>query len=327
MPELAVVVPVYGCVECIEQLHRRLSDAISVITTDYELIFVDDRSPDGSWPLLEELARSDAHVRSIRLSRNFGQHAAITAGLAASDAAWTAVMDCDLQDPPEALPALLARAREGFDLVLARRKQRSHSVLRLWMARAYFKLLNTFMGTRLDGEFGTFSVLNRKVVDAFLTLGDQDRHYLSILQWLGFELGTIDIQHASRAAGKSSYTFRRLVRHAVSGVFFQTTNILLYIVYMGFLLAGGGILLAIYLVVLALVRTPPPGWTSVMVAELVIGGFIITSLGVTGLYIGRVFQQVKGRPLYVVDAVERQSGTRPTRDTPAQHEKVESRTR
>ena len=299
---------------------------LATVTSDYEIIFVDDRSPDGSWPLLEELARSDTHVRSIRLSRNFGQHAAITAGLAASDAVWTAVMDCDLQDPPEALPALLARAREGFDLVLARRKQRSHSALRLWTARTYFKLLNTFMGTRLDGEFGTFSVLNRKVVDAFLTLGDQDRHYLSILQWLGFEQGTIDIQHASRAAGKSSYTFGRLVRHAVSGVFFQTTNVLFYIVYMGFLLAGGGILLAIYLVVLSVIRTPPPGWTSVMVAELVIGGFIVTSLGVTGLYIGRVFQQVKGRPLYVVDEVARHSIEPATSKSAAQRREVESRT-
>jgi glycosyltransferase involved in cell wall biosynthesis len=325
MLELSVVIPVYGCRDCLVQLHRRLSEVMPEITPDYEVIFVDDRSPDGSWPVLEELAQSDSHVKSIRLSRNFGQHSAITAGLAASEGEWTVVMDCDLQDPPEGLPGLYSRAREGFDLVLARRKQRSHSPLRLWLARVYFKLLNTFMGTRLDGEFGTFSILNRKVVDAYLTLGDRDRHYLFILHWLGFEQGTIDIEHGNRAIGRSSYTLGRLLRHAVSGVFFQTTNLLLYIVYLGFLMAACGVVLAVYLVVLAIVATPPPGWTSVMVAQLVIGGFIITSLGVTGLYIGRVFQQVKGRPLYVVDNVARKSSS-PAVKNPQQRQKVESHT-
>lgn len=321
-----MVVPAYGCYDCLLQLHQRLTSVLSKTVPDYELIFVDDRSPDGSWPVLQGLAQSDPHVRALRLSRNFGQHAAITAGLAATDSVWTAVMDCDLQDPPEALPAIYARAREGFDLVLARRKQRSHSLLRRWMSRVYFKLLNTFMGTHLDGEFGSFSILNRKVVDAFLTLGDQDRHYLFILEWLGFEQGTIDIEHAGRAAGRSSYTLGRLIRHAVSGVFFQTTNLLLYIVYLGFFMAFSGVALAVYLLILVKIATPPPGWTSVMVAELLIGGFIITSLGVTGLYIGRVFQQVKHRPLYVVDEVARKKPDRAATKKTSQRQEVESPT-
>jgi polyisoprenyl-phosphate glycosyltransferase len=301
MVELSVVVPVYGCRECLVQLHQRLSRVVGAMTPSYELVFVDDRSPDGSWTVLEDLSRSDSHVRAIRLSRNFGQHAAITAGLSESAGRWTVVMDCDLQDPPESIPALYARAREGFDLVLARRKQRSHSALRLVLAAVYFKLLNTFMGTNIDGEFGTFSILSRKVVDAYLSLGERDRHYLFVLHWLGFEQGTIEFEHGARATGQSSYTMARLVRHALSGVFFQTTNLLLYIVYLGFAMAAVGVILAIYLIALVVVATPPPGWTSVMVVQLVIGGFIITSLGVTGLYIGRVFQQVKGRPLYVID--------------------------
>ncbi|HKW08045.1 MAG TPA: glycosyltransferase family 2 protein [Candidatus Dormibacteraeota bacterium] len=326
MVELSVVVPVYGCRDCLPQLHQRLTAALSSVGSDYEIVFVDDRSPDGAWPVLEELANDDSHVRSVRLSRNFGQHAAITAGLAASQGVWTVVMDCDLQDPPEALPSLYARAREGFDLVLARRKRRAHSPVRVALSRFYFKFMNTVMGTNLDGEFGTFSILNRKVVDAYLSLGETDRHYLFVLHWLGFEQGTIDIELGERAAGRSSYTLGRLLRHAVSGVFFQTTNPLLYIVYLGFLVAACGIALAVYLVILAMVATPPPGWTSVMVIELVIGGFIITSLGVTGLYIGRVFQQVKGRPLYVVDEVARKSGERTATKKPAQRQEVESRT-
>jgi dolichol-phosphate mannosyltransferase len=192
-------------------------------------------------------------------------------------------------------------------MVLARRKQRSHSAFRLALARAYFKLLNTFMGTSIDGAYGTFSILSRKVVDAYLSLGERDRHYLFVLYWLGFEHGTIEVDHRDRGAGRSSYTFGRLLRHAVSGVFFQTTNLLLYIVYLGFVVAGIGVLGAVYLVYLYVVAHPPAGFTSLMVLLLVIGGFIIISTGVTGLYIGRVFQQVKGRPLYVIDTVAHQT--------------------
>jgi dolichol-phosphate mannosyltransferase len=307
MVELSIVVPVYGCRECLDQLHKQLTIVAKTITSSYEVIYVDDRSPDGAWPLLEALSAGDSHVRAIRLSRNFGQHAAITAGLASSQGEWTVVMDCDLQDPPEAIPGLYARAKEGFDLVLARRKQRTHSAFRLALARAYFRLLNTFMGTDIDGAYGTFSILNRKVVDAYLSLGERDRHYLFVLYWLGFEHGTIEVDHQNRAAGTSSYTLSRLLRHAVSGVFFQTTNLLLYIVYLGFIVAGLGVIGAIYLVYLFLTAHPPAGFTSLAVLLLIIGGFIIISTGVTGLYIGRVFQQVKGRPLFVIDTVLQRS--------------------
>jgi glycosyltransferase involved in cell wall biosynthesis len=302
--ELSVVVPVYGCRDCLLDLHRRLTEQLESITPEYEIILVDDRSPDGSWSVLKTLAASDHHVKAVRLSRNFGQHNAITAGLAASQGSWTIVMDCDLQDPPEEIPNLYEAARHGgYDLVLARRLARSNSRLRVVLGRVYFKLLNAFMGTHIDGTFGTFSILSRKVVNAYMELGDRDRHYLFVLQWLGFEQGTIQFEQAPRASGGSSYTLAGLIRHAVRGVFFQTSNVLLYIVYFGFLLAGGGILLAVYDLVLVAVAHPPPGYTSVMVVMIIIGGFIIVSTGVTGMYIGRVFEQVKGRPLYVIDEI------------------------
>ena len=306
--ELSVVVPVYGCRDCLLELYRRLTAQLAEITPDYEIILVDDRSPDGSWTVLKTIAAADPKVRAIRLSRNFGQHNAITAGLASSEGRWTVVMDCDLQDPPEEIAPLYEAARHrGYDLVLARRQSRAHSWLRLLLARAYFKLLNTFMGTGIDGSYGTFSILSRKVVDAYLSLGDRDRHYLFVLQWLGFEQGSVEFEQAARGSGRSAYTFGRLIRHAVRGVFFQTTNVLLYIVFFGFFLAAGGLLWALYLVYLVAVAHPPPGYTSVMVATIIIGGFIIVSTGVTGIYIGRVFEQVKGRPLYVIDEVAQKS--------------------
>jgi polyisoprenyl-phosphate glycosyltransferase len=321
--ELSVVVPVYGCRDCLSELHRRLTEQVAAITPDYELILVDDRSPDGSWKVLKSLSASDPKVKAIRLSRNFGQHNAITAGLAASRGRWTVVMDCDLQDPPEEIRRLLDAAAEGgYDLVLAQRESRVDSWMRVTLARLYFKLLNTFMGTDIDGRFGTFSVLSRKVVDAYLELGDRDRHYLFVLHWLGFERGTVQVAHAERASGRSSYRLSALIRHAVRGVFFQTTNVLLYIVCFGFLLAAIGVLLAIYDVVLVAVAHPPPGYTSVMVATIIIGGFIIVSTGVTGIYIGRVFEQVKGRPLYVIDEVAQSKKGSPTR-TRAERREVE----
>jgi polyisoprenyl-phosphate glycosyltransferase len=301
--EVSVVVPVYGCRDCLQELHRRLTGALRQLSSDYELIFVDDRSPDGSWPVLKTIAAADPRVKAIRLSRNFGQHNAITAGLAASQGKWTVVMDCDLQDPPEEIARLYGTATQGYDMVLARRAVRSTSELRQLLARAYFWLLNTFAGTQIDSSYGTFSILSRKVVDAYLSLGDRDRHYLFVLRWLGFQQGTIEFQQDPRASGESSYTMLRLLRHAVRGVVFQTSNVLLYIVCLGFLIAAGGVVLALYFVYLVVTQHPPPGWTSIMVLLLVLGGFIIVSTGVTGLYIGRVFEQVKGRPLYVIDEV------------------------
>jgi glycosyltransferase involved in cell wall biosynthesis len=237
----------------------------------------------------------------VRLSRNFGQHAAITAGIAAARGRWTVVMDCDLQDPPELVPALYAKAQEGYELVLARRGDRGHSWFRRTSARLYFRLLNLFLDTDIDGEYGTFSILSEKVREAFLSIKDKDRHYLHIMFWLGFSHGTIEYDRRDRHEGRSSYTLGRLVAHAVDGVFFQTTTLLRWIVYLGFAMAAAGVVLAGAFILQAILIDPLPGWTSLAVLILLVGGFIIVSTGVTGLYIGRIFRQVKDRPLYVVD--------------------------
>jgi polyisoprenyl-phosphate glycosyltransferase len=301
--EVSVVVPVYGCAGCIEELHRRLTSALGTLRDRYELVLVDDRSPDGSWESLRALAARDPAVRSVRLSRNFGQHAAITAGLAESRGRWAVVMDCDLEEQPEDIPRLYAKAQEGFEIVLARRKIRHHSWLRRRAARLYFRLMNLFLKTNIDGQYGTFSIVSRKVIDSYLSVQDKGRHYLFILHWLGYEQTSIDVEQAPRKNERSSYTFTSLVRHAVDGIFFQTTVLLRWIVYLGFLVALLGLALAAALVLLAILVNPPPGWTSLAVLLLLVGGFIIMSTGVTGLYIGKIFDQVKGRPLYVVDEI------------------------
>lgn len=301
MVEIAVVIPVYGCRSCLVALNERLRAVLFELDVSYEIVYVDDRSPDGAWDVLLDLARSDPHVRAVRLSRNFGQHSAITAGLARSKSHWTVVMDCDLQDPPESIPMLYTKAREGFDIVLARRKRKRHSGARRLAARAYIWALRLFSGTKLEGEFGALSIVSRKVVDAFLELKDADRHYLFILDWLGFEHSSIDVEHAERHEGRSSYTFGKLVTHAFNGLAFQTTKLLRWIVYAGFFVAFAGLSLAAFFIYSWVVHDPYPGWTSLAVLLLLLGGFIIMSLGVTGLYVGKIFSQVKERPLFVVD--------------------------
>jgi polyisoprenyl-phosphate glycosyltransferase len=298
--ELSVVVPVYGCAGCLQTLYERLCRSLEGIS-EWEVVFVDDASPDGAWDTLERLAAGDERVRALRLSRNFGQHAAITAGLADARGGWVAVMDCDLQDPPEEIPALLARAHDGFDVVLTQREQRTQVWHRRVAARAYFRIRNALLGQSISAEHSTLSVISRGVVDAFLALGDRDRQYILILDWLGFRRLVVPLAHGERHEGSSSYTLSRLLQVAVDGMFFQTTRLLRWIVYLGFLVALAGAVLAAVFVGLYFTASSLPGFTSLAVLILIVGGFILVSTGITGLYIGKIFEQVKGRPLYVVE--------------------------
>jgi polyisoprenyl-phosphate glycosyltransferase len=300
-PEVSVVVPVYKCRPCLEALCERAGRALDSVASSWEIVLVDDRGEDGSWETIQELVRRERRVKGLRLSRNFGQHAAITAGLAHAGGSWVVVMDCDLQDPPEEIPRLYAKAKEGYDIVFGRRKRKRASLPRRMLASLYFRGLKAFTGASLDGQYGTFSVISRRVVEGYLRFKDRDRHYLFILNWLGYDTAVVDYEPAERFAGSSSYTFGSLIRHGLDGVFFQTTVLLRWIVYLGFLLASAGAALAVYFVLAKVSNSAYPGWTSIAVFTLTIGGFIILSTGITGLYIGKMFDQVKERPLFVVD--------------------------
>jgi polyisoprenyl-phosphate glycosyltransferase len=301
VPELSVVVPVFNCEGCLEELHRRLTATLERMAITYELVLVEDGGADESWTLIHRLAASDHHVRGVRLSRNFGQHAAITAGVARTCGNWVVVMDCDLQDPPEEIERLYETAQDGFDIVFARRRSRHLSPFRRLANWAYFTSLRLFSGADIGGEYGSFSIISRKVAGAFLRLREGDRHYIFILHWLGFRSAAIEYDVAERAAGRSAYGFRRLVAHAADGIFFQTTALLRWVVYVGFGVAAIGAGAAVFLVVQRLTGEAYPGWTSLFVLTLVVGGIIIVSTGVTGLYIGKVFDEVRARPLFVID--------------------------
>ena len=297
---LSVVVPVYGCGDCLVALHARLTASVRPITDRYELVFVDDRSVDDAWSVLLALAREDSHVRAFRLSRNFGQDAAITAGLAQCKGEWAVVMDCDLQEAPEDIPRLWAAAGEGYDVVRTVRRGWRHSPFRRWASRAYRRLT---LETDVRPDYSNLSLLSRRVIDAFLRLGDRDREYMIALDWLGFDATAIEIEHHERHAGSSGYDLRRLVRVALDGMFFRSTVLLRLVVMLGFAVAIAGVALAIFEVVdyFAEPEKTVPGYTSLAVLLLVLAGFIIVSIGVVGLYVGRIFEQVKNRPLFLID--------------------------
>jgi dolichol-phosphate mannosyltransferase len=296
--EISIVVPVYGCRDCLQELHRRLCDSASEITSDFQIVYVDDRSPDGAWETLSKIASADPRVVAIRLSRNFGQDAAITAGLARSNGQWTAVLDCDLEEPPEMIPRLYRRALDGYDIVQGVRVVWKHSRFRRLMSRLYRYLM---LESDPKPSYSNLSILSRRVVDSFLRLGDREREYQLMLDWLGFSRATIPFEHQERPVGRSAYTLRRLVRAAAAGMFFRTTVLLRWIVFLGFVIAVAGVLLAGYLLYSYFVSDTPKGYTSVVVLLLILVGFVIVSIGVVGLYVGRIFDQVRGRPLFVVE--------------------------
>ena len=296
---LSVVIPVYGCAGCLDALHERLTATLTQITPSYELILIDDRSRDDGWTVLQRLAGNDERVSALRLSRNFGQHAAITAGLSEARGDWVVVMDCDLQEAPEDI-ARLWEARDGVDVVRTIRRDRHHPRLKRWGSRLYRRLT---LETETSPDYSTLSLISARVAEAYLRLRDQDREYMIALDWLGFDATTVKIDHADRHEGTSAYTPGRLIKVALDGMFFRSTVLLRMVVLVGFVVAAAGVLLAAYEIADYFIEPGQtvPGYTSLAVLLLVLAGLILVSVGVVGLYVGRIFEQVKDRPLFLVD--------------------------
>lgn len=298
--DLSVVIPVYGCRGCLHQLHERLTAVLTDLEVEYEIVFVDDRSPDDSWTTLQEIAQQDDRVLSVRLSRNFGQQAAITAGLAECSGEAAVLMDCDLQDPPESIPDLHAKYKEGFDVVLAEREKKSHTWFRQKASESYYAIMKRLTGSAYGARFGAFSLISRDVINSFLEFKDVNRHYLFILEWLGYDTAIVPYVQAERTIGESSYNLRSLIVHAIKGMFFHTTSLLMWIVYMGLTLAAIGFAFIVWVVISYFLYETQAGWTSVVSLIVLFGGLQIVTIGVVGLYVGQVFDQSKARPIYVV---------------------------
>ncbi|MCA3238979.1 MAG: glycosyltransferase family 2 protein [Curvibacter sp.] len=303
-PLLSVVVPVYGCRECLKDLCSRLSTSIrKCVGNDYEIILVNDASPDDPWPLMRTLAAEDGHIRGINLSRNFGQHYAITAGLDHCVGDWVVVMDCDLQDRPEDIPKLYSVALTGYDIVVGVRATRQDTFFKKLGSRLFYRVFDFFTGTTIDNRIGNFGVYSRKVIDSVCAMREQNRSFGLFAVWVGFKRKEVEIDRDGRAAGHSSYTLKKLLRLALDSIVAHSNTLLLLSVKLGLLMSVTSLLAAAWLVVKYLTwGTPLLGWTSLMVTIVFSTGLIIGSIGILGLYIGKIFDEVKGRPLYIIES-------------------------
>jgi dolichol-phosphate mannosyltransferase len=301
MAHISVVTPVYRAEGCLEELYRRLVAALSGITQDFEIVMVEDCGGDRSWEIIQALAQKDARVKGIQFSRNFGQHYGITAGLDHCDGDWVVVMDCDLQDRPEEIPRLYAKAREGHEIVIARRGRRSDPLAKRMTSWVFYRLFSWLAEIDYDGQAGNFRIVSRKVVESFRQMREQLRFFGGLINWMGFPATAIDVQHDERYAGPSTYTLAKLWKLAFETIVAYSDKPLRLSVRFGFVLAFLAFCYGLYIVVHALLYgSAISGWASLIVSIYFMGGIIIAILGVMGIYLGKAFDEVKKRPLYIV---------------------------
>jgi polyisoprenyl-phosphate glycosyltransferase len=299
---LSVVVPVYDCAGTLAPLHQRLTQVLKPLVKSYEIVFVDDRSQDASWSVMRRLAAEDANIVACRLSKNVGQHLAITAGLEQCCGERAVVMDGDLQDPPETIPALLAAAKDGngADIVFARRVPPRYGGGPSLSTMLRGKLFQLLSGHEMPDEPGTFSLISRRAIDAFLKFGERDRHYLILLHELGFETGSVDYVRETRLLGRPSTPAAQGLSRGLAAMAFASPRLLYFTVHAGLVLALLGLIAATALAAFFFIDAAAPVWALIVAAQVFTGGIVLTGLGVLGLYIGRLFEAARERPLYFI---------------------------
>ena len=299
--ELSVITPVYKAEECLEELYRRLVAVLERTGEPFEIVMVNDGSPDDSWRLIRELASRDTRVKGINLSRNFGQHYAITAGLDHCRGRFVVVMDCDLQHVPEDISRLYAKALDGYDIVLVRRMRRYDSPLKKLASRLFITVYNYLSDIKVDPDISSYSIISRRVVEALRSLREGNRTYPLLLHWIGYDVAYIDGEHAKRFAGKSAYSLAKSINLAIESVCSQSNRPLRLSIQFGFLLSLGSILFASWLAMrYFFLNVTVAGWTSTIVSLFFLSGLLFANIGVLGLYLGKVFDESKRRPLYFV---------------------------
>ncbi|MCI0501123.1 MAG: glycosyltransferase family 2 protein [Epsilonproteobacteria bacterium] len=299
--KLSIITPVYGCCGSLKELCNRLNKTLSSITEDFEIIMINDSSPDDAWNTIKDLSQKDNRVKGINLSRNFGQHYAIAAGLDYATGDWVVVMDCDLQDQPEEIIKLNNKAQEGHDIVFGRRYSRNDSFIKKLGSKVFYKIYDYFTESKIDNTVANFSIISKKVTLELRKLKEHNRSYPLFVNWLGFKRINVDIEHAAREEGSSSYTLKKLVNLAIDSIVSQSNKPLRLSIKFGFLLSFISLVFASWLVIrFFLFSIPVTGWTSVMVSIYFIGGLLFANMGFLGLYIGKIFDETKNRPLYVV---------------------------
>lgn len=298
---LSVISPIYKGEAMIEELVSRIEESVETFTKDYEILLVNDCSPDDSWNRIKEICKKDKRVKGVNLSRNFGQQYAIAAGLTESIGEWVVVMDCDLQDRPEEIPNLFHKAQEGYDVVFAELLERDDSFLKRFTSRAFSYVFAYFTDSPVGKKINNFGIYHRKVVDAVLSMGDYIKCFTISVYWVGFKVGYHPVIKDARAEGKSGYTWSKLFSFAFDTIMAYSNKPLRLTLKLGFYIVVFSIILVLYYLLRYIFGgIGVSGFTTLIISLWFIAGILISLIGVLGIYLGRVFDKVKNRPIYIV---------------------------
>jgi glycosyltransferase involved in cell wall biosynthesis len=301
MIKLSVVIPVLDESLLIKELIERVVSNVEKITQNYEVLIVDDGSKDSTWQKIESEAKNEKRIKGIRLSRNFGHHYAISAGIHRADGEWVVVMDGDLQDRPEVIPELYSKAQEGFDIVFVSRQNRPEKIYYKVAQKLFYWMLKVLSGIDLDSRQANFSIINSKVVEAFRSFPEYARFYGSTIKWLGFQRTQIFADHGKRFSGQTSYTLKKRIKLALDIIVAFSDRPLKFAIGFGILISMMSILLAIWIAFSSIYYGyEVTGWASIICISLFSTGVLLVLFGIFGIYLGRIFDQVKQRPLYII---------------------------
>ncbi|WP_432712530.1 glycosyltransferase family 2 protein [Pedobacter sp.] len=302
LPHISIVSPVYKAEHIIEQLVAEIKKAMLALKCSYEIILIDDRSPDQSWEKMKILSHENPEVKSLRLSRNFGQHPAIMAGLAQAKGEWVVVMDCDLQDQPKEIVRLYAAAQEGYEIVLAKRVNRADRFSKRLGSKVFSIVYTYFTDVKYDNQVANFGIYHQKVVQSVLSICDYIKFFPLFVNLAGFNSRSIAVEHAERYAGNSSYSYGKLISLAFNAIISFSNKPLKLFVKFGLTISVLAFIVGIYYLYKALANEIAIlGYSSIIVSIWFLSGVIITTIGITGIYIGKIFDQTKHRPIYIID--------------------------
>lgn len=303
-PHISFVSPVYKAEHILEKLIKEIEKVMKVIDQPFEVILVDDRSPDNGWEVMKKLANDYESVKSIRLSRNFGQHPAIMAGLSKTKGEWIIVMDCDLQDQPKEVLKLYDKAIEGYDVVLAKRNHRKDSFFKKMTSLLFAKIYGFFTNTKYDNEIANYGIYNKKVIHSIIQVSDYIKFFPLFVNFVGFNSTSIVVEHLNRAEGKTSYSLSKLMSLAFNTIISFSNKPLKLFVKFGLIISLISFILGLYTIYLSFAgKIEVLGYSSIIISIWLLSGIIITTIGVSGVYIGKIFDQVKSRPVYIIDEI------------------------
>jgi len=311
--KLSVVVPAYNEEGVLPELMARIQRALDSLSMDWEAIIIDDGSVDATWAAIEEASREDGRMRGIRLSRNFGHQVALTAGLSAATGDAVVTKDGDLQHPPETIPALVTKAGQGFDVVYAvRNPSHAEKWFKAWSSRIFYRTVNRLTSLDLPIGGADFRLMSRRVVDVLLLMPERHRFLRGMTRWVGFPQATVQYDQDSRFDGQSKYTLRAMIRLGIDAIAGFSALPLRLASMLGLFISFLGALYFVYVVaVRVFTEEAVAGWTSVVVVTLVLGGVQLASIGIIGQYLGRMYDELKNRPLFVVQADTHGAGSAP----------------